>query len=588
MFAIIGLALVVRVVAIAVDGGYAPEQDALDYHRHAVSIAAGDGFPESEYVPGGGPTALRAPGYPYALGAVYALAGESVTAGRLFNVLLGALAVLLLYAITRRIWGHATGLAAAALAAVFPPLVGAGLELFSENLMVPLLLGAVLAVLRARETGLLRWALLAGALGGAAALARGPAMVALALLALGLWTLRPRWSPQSLAAPVVALIAAALVIAPWTVRNLAEFGRFIPITTSTGFGLAGTYNEISARDDASWRSAVTVPSLRPVFTDPRADEGDLDAVLRDEARAYAADHPGYVVEVTGRNLLRLGYLAGNSVVAYGEETVEPGVGNRGSPPEKAGFAIAALLALVGVGALATARRDGRMRPMPRGPLYLWLVPIALVAVAAPVAGLPRYRIPADPFLLILAAIGLVALMARFKARRAAPAALAAALLLAGCGDGDKTPATTPTPAATADPAAKAQFVREADRICRQALADARRVADRFGRAPGSDLQRKINEHLIKPGIESRERQATALRELERPSGDDESLDVFLGLFDATAELGRLRLAAGRAGRIEEAKRYEGLINELAFEQRRAAREYGMRDCATDPVSTAFG
>jgi hypothetical protein len=30
----------------------------------------------------------------------------------------------------------------------------------------------------------------------------------------------------------------------------------------------------------------------------------------------------------------------------------------------------------------------------------------MILVATPIAGLPRYRLPADPFLLILAAIGL--------------------------------------------------------------------------------------------------------------------------------------------------------------------------------------
>jgi hypothetical protein len=49
-----------------------------------------------------------------------------------------------------------------------------------------------------------------------------------------------------------------------------------------------------------------------------------------------------------------------------------------------------------------------------------LVPILMVLVAVPIAGLPRYRLPADPFLLILAAIGLAWLWDRRPEGSVAP------------------------------------------------------------------------------------------------------------------------------------------------------------------------
>jgi hypothetical protein len=56
--------------------------------------------------------------------------------------------------------------------------------------------------------------------------------------------------------------------------------------------------------------------------------------------------------------------------------------------------------------------------VPAGPFFLWLVPILMIATAVPIAGLPRYRLPADPFLLILAAIGTIWLAGRFDGARA--------------------------------------------------------------------------------------------------------------------------------------------------------------------------
>ena len=139
---IVLLALVLRLGAIAADDGYVPAHDAFDYDRHGRSIAAGEGFPESGYVPEGGPSALRPPVYPYLLGGTYALSADSITAGRVVGALFGALAVALLYLIVIRIWGRRVALIAAAMAAVFPSLVLLSQDLLSEQLFLALELGA--------------------------------------------------------------------------------------------------------------------------------------------------------------------------------------------------------------------------------------------------------------------------------------------------------------------------------------------------------------------------------------------------------------------------------------------------------------
>jgi 4-amino-4-deoxy-L-arabinose transferase-like glycosyltransferase len=422
------IALAVRVATVLADTGYQPAHDAWDYDRHARSIAAGDGYPESGYVPDGGPTALRAPGYPYFLGGVYAVSGDSMTAGRLANAVLGAVAVLLLYLITSRIWGGRVGLLAAGIAAVYPPLVLLSRDLLSESLFVALELGAVLCVLAFRGTGgRLRWAAAAGALCGLVALTRNPGPVLVIPIALGVWILHPRLTARALAAPAVVLLCAALTIAPWTVRNLVEFGRFIPVTSSTGFALAGTYNQTSQHDTshpAAWRAPNLVPEYAVLFQTPGVDEGTLDATLRREATTFAWQHPGYVAEATSENLLRLAYLTDSAVIGIAGQPVEQrGIGSGSTLSERIGFAIAVALAALGVVAIVRSR-SGRaagargLPPLPRGPWFLWLIPILTVVAAAPVAGLPRYRLPADPFLLILAAIGILWLWDRATARRA--------------------------------------------------------------------------------------------------------------------------------------------------------------------------
>lgn len=411
--AIVAVALILRLVVVAADDGYRPANDAFEYDYIARSIADGNGYPPTGYLLQGGPTAVRGPGYPYSLGTVYGLSGDSLTAGRLLGVALGGLSVLLLYLIAKRIWGRRVGLVTAALAAIFPPLVLLSRDLVSETLFIPLELAALLCVLNFRRSGgALRWAVAAGVLCGVAGLTRNTGFALALPVALGVWTARPLLKPASLTAPLLALACAALTIAPWIVRDANEFGRFVPVTTSAGFGSAGTYNEDSYRDPNShgaWRNPQAVPTLTPLFATPGLDEAEVDARLRQKALDFAGQHPGYVAETSAWNLLRLFEIAGGSVVdAQGQAVADRGIGSATPTTERIGLAIVVILALIGVVAIAKSkpwRPDGPPR-IPHGPLFLWLVPILMILIATPIAGLPRYRLPADPFLLILAAIGL--------------------------------------------------------------------------------------------------------------------------------------------------------------------------------------
>jgi 4-amino-4-deoxy-L-arabinose transferase-like glycosyltransferase len=602
----------VRFAVVLADGGYQPAHDAFDYDRHGLSIAAGEGFPESNSVPDGGPTALRAPAYPYLLGAIYALSGDSLTAGRLAGAALGAIAVLLVYLIARAVWGRRVALVAAGIAAVFPPLVLLSRELLSESLFLVLELGAVLCALACRRSGgALRWAAAAGALCGLAALTRNPGAVLVIPVAIGVWTLRPRLRADALVAPALVVLCAALVIVPWTLRNAVEFGRFIPVTTSTGFALAGTYNEVSWRDDATpaaWRTPVIVPEYAVLFQTPGVDEGTLDATLRREATEFAWEHPAYVAEAAGWNGLRLFELVGGAVVGERGEPVEHrGIGSDSPVAQLAGLVIAAGLALVGIWAIARSRSRGglgRSTRLPRGPWFLWLVPILMIVAALPVAGVPRYRAPADPFLLILAAIGVVWAWDRFAVSRARPAAgsiipvavagALALLALGGCGGGDSDEPASTRPEGETSGSTKERYIAQVNAICRDALRETRRLGRRFatsGAGSASDVLELTTEGLIGPGIEIRERQAERLRRVERPvdlsEPDAEALDVYLDLFGPIGELSRQRLRAGRAADLEEARRLEALMLELANEQRQAADRFGLRACDADFVGEAF-
>jgi hypothetical protein len=228
----------------------------------------------------------------------------------------------------------------------------------------------------------------------------------------------------------------------------------------------------------------------------------------------------------------------------------------------------------------------------------------MILAAAPVSGVPRYRLPADPFVLILAAIGVVWIVdwlrtarARRGARLASSAAViaaGAALALGGCGGGDDgEPAPAPDDGAESAELSD-EFVAPADAACRDVARDARRI----GRRVDAIVQTGVEDPLalatkgfVEPGLRILERWSARMRAIEPPpdlgEAERETLDLYLDLFYPIIELGHLRVRAGEAGDVGAARELEGYMRDLAEEQSAAARRLGLRDCAVDFSAELF-
>lgn len=415
---ILALALGARIAAIAASSDFRPIFDAADFDRHAASIAAGNGYPPPQ-LGLHGPTAFRPPLYPIALAVVHKLGG-GWTAGRVLGALLGTLTVALVFLVAQRLWDGRVALVAALIAAVFPPLVVLSASLLSEQLFLPLVLASLLAVLVYRERGGLRWAIAAGVLCGLAILARTSGAPYVLALAAGAWAARPRFRRAALVPPLVVVLATALTVAPWVIRNAAVFHRFAGLGTGAGYALAGTYNaESRARGDHPGEpfSPNVLRTFRDVFAQRDLDEDQFTGKLNDRATHYIEDHPGYVVETVAWNVLRVFEVErrGSFRTNFATQEVQAlGVERLGSPIAFLGSLYVVLtLALVGLAAQLG------LLPSRRAPPFVWWVPVLLLLPALAIYGLPRYRAPVDLFLVMLAAVALVALRDRSRRRDAA-------------------------------------------------------------------------------------------------------------------------------------------------------------------------
>lgn len=424
--AVVLLALAVR-LALALGPPVALWGDPVDYQRHAVAIASTGHFAPTQIASPGTPSAFRPPAYPYLLGALYAVIGVHVRAGLVLGALLGALCVALLGLLGAMLWSRRVGLLAAGLGAVFLPLVALNGSLLSESLLLPLELAFALSLAAAvSRPGQVRWALLAGALCGLAALTRAVSdvWVVVGVSAAALAVMGPA---ARLRQGVAVLAAFLIVISPWLIRDAVEFHQFVPITTEGGFTAAGQYNAAAGADnglEAVYRVPTTqVPAIsrevRRLLRRPGGvNEAQLDAVLRSDAVRYLRDHPVHLAVALWLDTLRLFDLgrahAFTTGVVYHELNL-PAWLRRPTTIFAQAVTIVALLVLI---AAVPLRRLARPVTIRLGPWWLWAIPLLTLAVTVPTVGNQLKRAPLDPLLVLLVAVGVDAGLTGVLARRA--------------------------------------------------------------------------------------------------------------------------------------------------------------------------
>jgi 4-amino-4-deoxy-L-arabinose transferase-like glycosyltransferase len=389
--------------ALAFAPGVVVGGDGKTYHWLANLIASGHGFIRPwDYTLDGvvKPTAEHPPLYPLLLAGVSKLGWTSWTAHRIASGLMGTGAVLVVGLIGRRVAGTAVGLAAAAMAAVYPLLVLSDGTLYSESLYVLTIALTLLAAYRFRDRpGAWRAALLGGAI-GLAALTRGEALLLFPLLVLPVvWPLRG----SGLRHAAVALAAMVVVISPWLIRNWITFDR--PVLSNNVGGLiagANCHATYYGPFTGLWRYdcfGTVTPGSEPYEADQ----------YRHRGLTYARHHVARLLVVAPIRVLRTWDLWRPRQAATYESFVE----GRQRWWERVGTAFYLLLVapLALVGAWLLRRRGEQLR--------ILLAPALLVTISSATSyGITRFRAAADVALVVAAGVALAAAREQLPALRA--------------------------------------------------------------------------------------------------------------------------------------------------------------------------
>lgn len=222
-----------------------------------------------------GPTAKRAPGYPYCLSVLYRVLGRNWVFVRIFNYLVLAAGLTTLVVVLRKHLGTPIASVTAGSLLFDFAILGTAGELMTEPLTTGLFSVTFAAVIWAwsktdygidsadRRGGSWRWAVV-GILFALTALVRSNFyawLIQLLVLSI-VWLVFLIWRKRhvrTFAGGLVAfLLAVSLICFPWWARNCYVTGNFAPFGTAGSSGLVGGYSDGALEKYGNWdvRSAA--------------------------------------------------------------------------------------------------------------------------------------------------------------------------------------------------------------------------------------------------------------------------------------------------------------------------------------------
>jgi len=393
---------------------------------------------------------FRPPGYPTFLALVYKLSGGSYLAARIVQVALGLVCVVLAHLLGRRIFGPAVGLIFAGFMAVYWSFIYFEGELLAPVLLV--LLGLCLMMTLTRWTAGFTYprTIVGGLLVGLFALIRPNILLFVPVVLIWAWWMaRRRKDGRRFRVVLLGFLpAAAVVIAPATIRNYRVANDFVLITSNAGVNLYIGNNE---KTDCVWPSIPILEDLAGLqgwtcFDYPNIVRGveqkvgrplkdsEVSSYFTQRALEYMRSHPGRVLGL----MLKKAALYWGPAEISNNKVIQVEREHSKTLRYMPGFPFVLSLAVAGVVLLGVQFRSERAAKEDEGggrDRFESVVLILLFALTYCASFLPffvagRYRVPITPFLLLLGAYG-VYRFGQVAARRNLRLALIAAIIWVG-------------------------------------------------------------------------------------------------------------------------------------------------------------
>jgi hypothetical protein len=309
VFQIGGLALLLLCAGSLdwISGDQLTYSDERDYATLAQSLLHRGTFAYAN----GAPIVSRPPGYPVVIAAIYSVI-ERPVAVKIANALFLALATFVLGLLAGRLDPRAPALVPY-LVLAYPLLLYAAGTLYPQILACLLL--AVVVMLITRQHAKVTDCVFAGIAYGALILAV-PYFLALLPLLAGYVFIRGPGSKRRTAVLATALVlASAVVVTPWTLRNYLVFHTFVPVSANNGYNLF-----VGNSPETTPNSGLNVPVLKLCnHLRSHMTETDFDAAFRQCALDWISANPAAAAQLyLGKLVNYFNYR--NEIATAGQDT----------------------------------------------------------------------------------------------------------------------------------------------------------------------------------------------------------------------------------------------------------------------------
>ncbi len=348
------------------------------------------------FIPGE-PSAYTQPLYGFFLIPIYWIFGRNWWAVGGAQIAVATVTAFLVYAIGTRVLSRRAGTVGAILTTLNPYLVWHDVHLNREVLDQLVAAALILCALVAADRRSVSWATAAGLFGGLAVLGN-VRLIFIPLVVAAYLVIRNGWSW----APVALVVAAALTITPWVIRNEVEVGCFALTTDGRALWKANNEQTYGLLAQGKWIDDVKDPPGHP-FPNPEeardiyrqsgkkihVNECANQAYYQHKAWRFVRDHPGEKAKLAAQ-AVRMEWDPRTTASA-----TDSGHGAIRSLAQPLYAGVLYALALLGI--FVTARRF----------VGLAVAVLAYQTLAAVVfVGATRYRVATD-FLIALLAAGAI-------------------------------------------------------------------------------------------------------------------------------------------------------------------------------------
>ncbi len=247
---------------------YYPLHDSAFYQGIAFHLLKEHCFCLEAYVP----TVDRAPLWPFIIAGLSLIFGPSDYFARLFLSLVGSGTCVLVYLFARDLFSWRIGVLAGVFAAIYPELYIYDGWLYTESLYIFLLFAICYGLYRLQHTPERNWRnwIICGVLLGLLSLTRPNGIIVIGLFIV--WSIIMvcqkflSWRVTARGILVTTFIAF-VVIAPWTIRNYLVSHTFIPVAIGDGTVLLGAYNN-EALSKATYPGGPKGTWINPIVSRP--------------------------------------------------------------------------------------------------------------------------------------------------------------------------------------------------------------------------------------------------------------------------------------------------------------------------------